>query len=166
MSISIPPFSNVPAPGDPIQSAWAQQITQYVVDLQTATARRPLGLLGSAGTSGSQGLGVAFGTLSGTTVNFTVTGTGRSILLLAQCSIDKGANPQSDTILQIAASFGDPLVTAKHIGIQDGFAQIVTFRHIAVAAGAHSAWLKAATESGFANAVDRTLLVYDLGGTT
>lgn len=30
--ISIPPFSNVPAPGAPVASSWAQQITQYAVD--------------------------------------------------------------------------------------------------------------------------------------
>lgn len=29
--ISIPPFNNVPAPGSPIQSAWAQQLTTYAV---------------------------------------------------------------------------------------------------------------------------------------
>lgn len=34
MSISIPPFTNVPAPGDPITSAWAQQLTQYAVDIR------------------------------------------------------------------------------------------------------------------------------------
>ena len=30
--ITIGPFTNVPAPGSPIASAWPQQITQYVVD--------------------------------------------------------------------------------------------------------------------------------------
>lgn len=30
--ITIGPFANVPAPGSPIRSDWAQQITQYVVD--------------------------------------------------------------------------------------------------------------------------------------
>lgn len=30
--ITIGPFTNVPAPGSPIASNWAQQITQYVVD--------------------------------------------------------------------------------------------------------------------------------------
>lgn len=32
MTISIPPFSTVPAPGDPVASAWAQQLTQFAVD--------------------------------------------------------------------------------------------------------------------------------------
>lgn len=31
--ITIGPFTNVPAPGSPIASAWAQQLTQYAVDL-------------------------------------------------------------------------------------------------------------------------------------
>lgn len=30
--ITIGPFDNVPAPGSPIRSDWAQEITQYVVD--------------------------------------------------------------------------------------------------------------------------------------
>jgi hypothetical protein len=32
MPVNIPPFANVPAPGDPITSPWANQLTQYVVD--------------------------------------------------------------------------------------------------------------------------------------
>ena len=32
MPISIPPFENVPAPEDPITSAWAQDLTQFAVD--------------------------------------------------------------------------------------------------------------------------------------
>lgn len=32
MPMSIPPFSNVPIPGDGITSAWAQQLTQFAVD--------------------------------------------------------------------------------------------------------------------------------------
>lgn len=32
MTVTIGPFTNTPAPGDPIRSAWAQQITRYVVN--------------------------------------------------------------------------------------------------------------------------------------
>lgn len=32
MPVTIPPFTNVPAPNDPVASAWAQQLTQFVVD--------------------------------------------------------------------------------------------------------------------------------------
>ena len=32
MPISIPPFTDVPAPGDPLASPWAQHITQFAVD--------------------------------------------------------------------------------------------------------------------------------------
>ena len=32
MPVSIPPFTNVPAPNDPVASAWAQQLTQFAVD--------------------------------------------------------------------------------------------------------------------------------------
>ena len=32
MPISIPPFTNVPAPNDPVASAWAQQLTRFAVD--------------------------------------------------------------------------------------------------------------------------------------
>lgn len=33
MPVTIGPFTNVPAPNDPIRSPWAQQITTYAVDL-------------------------------------------------------------------------------------------------------------------------------------
>jgi hypothetical protein len=33
MAITVGPFVNVPAPGDPIRSPWAQQLTRYVVNL-------------------------------------------------------------------------------------------------------------------------------------
>lgn len=33
MPITIGPFDNVPAPGDPIRSPWAQEISQYAYDL-------------------------------------------------------------------------------------------------------------------------------------
>jgi hypothetical protein len=36
MPVTIGPFTNVPAPGDPVTSAWAQQLTQYAVDTRTA----------------------------------------------------------------------------------------------------------------------------------
>jgi len=36
MPVTIPPFSNVPAPGDDVKSAWAQQLTQYAVDTAAA----------------------------------------------------------------------------------------------------------------------------------
>jgi len=32
MPLTIGPFTNVPAPGDPIRSPWAQQVTRYVVN--------------------------------------------------------------------------------------------------------------------------------------
>ena len=32
MPVTIPPFTNVPAPNDPVASAWAQQLTQFAVD--------------------------------------------------------------------------------------------------------------------------------------
>src|SRR5262245_24368923 len=32
MPVTIGPFSDVPAPGDPVASAWAQEITQFAVD--------------------------------------------------------------------------------------------------------------------------------------
>lgn len=32
MPVSIPPFTNVPAPNDPVASAWAQDITRFAVD--------------------------------------------------------------------------------------------------------------------------------------
>lgn len=41
MPISIPPFTNVPAPDDPVASAWAQQLTQFVVDDITIGAVAP-----------------------------------------------------------------------------------------------------------------------------
>lgn len=59
MPISIPPFNNVPSPGSPVASAWAQQLTQYAVDLvQTGTYTPTLTVIavgtgGSAANSGS-----------------------------------------------------------------------------------------------------------------
>jgi len=34
MTISIPPFANVPAPNDPIRSPWAQDVTRHVANLE------------------------------------------------------------------------------------------------------------------------------------
>jgi len=41
MPVSIPPFTDVPAPGDPLASPWAQHITQHVVDDITIGAVAP-----------------------------------------------------------------------------------------------------------------------------
>ena len=49
MPTSIPPFTNVPAPGDGVTSAWAQQLTQYAVDhgvYWCTAATRPTGAAG------------------------------------------------------------------------------------------------------------------------
>lgn len=49
----IGPFTNVPEPGAPIASAWAQQLTQYAVDLvQSGTYTPTLGII-AVGTGGS-----------------------------------------------------------------------------------------------------------------
>ena len=41
MPVTIPPFTNVPAPGDPVASAWAQQVTQFAVDQYVAQPGTP-----------------------------------------------------------------------------------------------------------------------------
>lgn len=41
MPISIPPFTNVPSPNDPVASPWAQQLTQFAVDLIQARTDQP-----------------------------------------------------------------------------------------------------------------------------
>ena len=60
--ITIGPFTNVPAPGSPIASAWPQQITTYVVNrfLTQAAFDHAGGTTGAAGTFdiGTQALGV------------------------------------------------------------------------------------------------------------
>lgn len=48
--ITIGPFANVPAPGSPIRSDWAQQLTQYAVDGNPG--RLPHWSRSEAGTSG------------------------------------------------------------------------------------------------------------------
>lgn len=41
MPVSIPPFTNVPAPNDPVASEWAQQLTQFAVDQYLAQPGQP-----------------------------------------------------------------------------------------------------------------------------
>ena len=41
MPVSIPPFTDVPAPNDPIASAWAQHLTQFAVDQISAGPTAP-----------------------------------------------------------------------------------------------------------------------------
>lgn len=41
MPVTIPPFTDVPAPGDPVASAWAQQLTQFAVDQIVAQPGTP-----------------------------------------------------------------------------------------------------------------------------
>lgn len=42
MPVVIPPFTNVPAPDDPVESAWAQQLTQFAVDQISAGPTAPV----------------------------------------------------------------------------------------------------------------------------
>lgn len=47
--ITIGPFTNVPAPGSPIASAWAQQLTQAFVDDDKVLRQAPVPLSGAGG---------------------------------------------------------------------------------------------------------------------
>ena len=42
MTVTIPPFTDVPAPGDPVASAWAQALTQFAVDQFLAQPGQPV----------------------------------------------------------------------------------------------------------------------------
>jgi len=71
MPTTIGPFSNVPAPGDLLTSAWAQQLTTYAV-------AGPRGWIGSASPASDQsGIGATMTDVTGMSVAFTADATRR-----------------------------------------------------------------------------------------
>lgn len=62
--ITIGPFANVPAPGSPIRSDWAQQITNYVTGLAGAATALPAVFTGPVGGGTITSTAVTVGTLN------------------------------------------------------------------------------------------------------
>jgi hypothetical protein len=142
-----------------IESAWGNAVVDTI-------ERRPKGWL-AAGFSNTNHTGIQ-GTpvvLSGTTVNYTVTGTAsRHVRITAQVTLFKGA---ADTAAQCALYLsGDGGAEMSQAGTwvnQNASSTTSMEADVVVAPGAHTTYVQAATAASFVNAGYRKVLVVDLG---
>lgn len=129
MPISIPPFTNVPAPSDPVTSPWAQQLTQFAVDLihvgasepssadaelwydtddpGVSYANAPRGWIGHAVQSGDQVTNTTATDLPGMSVGpFTISDTSRKILVTANAVAQQAGAAGYATLSIVATPSG------------------------------------------------------------
>jgi len=145
MPVSIPPFSNVPAAGDPVASAWSQQLTQFAVD-------GPRGWIGNASPAADQsGIGATMTDVTGMSVAFTADPTRRyKTTVVLSCYPTAAAA----VVVQLTNAAGGLLRRAfATVGATNGYASLSI---VAVESGLSGAQ----TRKVMANTSAGTLVIY------